>query len=36
MRSLVIGDEVWTLSQGGLGSSAIDTLAPTGWIPLAG
>ena len=36
VRSLVIGDEVWTLSQGGLGSSAIDTLAPTGWIPLAG
>jgi hypothetical protein len=36
VRSLVIGDEVWTLSQGGLGSSAIETLAPTGWIPLAG
>ena len=36
VRSLVIGDEVWTLSQGGLRSSAIETLAPTGWVPLAG
>ena len=36
VRSLVIGDEVWTLSQGGLRSSAIETLAPTGFIPLAG
>ena len=36
VRSLVIGDEVWTLSQGGLRSSAIETLTPTGWIPMAG
>ena len=36
VRSLVIGDEVWTLSQGGLRSSTIETLAPTGFIPLPG
>jgi uncharacterized secreted protein with C-terminal beta-propeller domain len=33
-RTLVIGDELWTLSDSGLLSTALSTLDRTGWVPL--
>jgi uncharacterized secreted protein with C-terminal beta-propeller domain len=34
-RALVIGDELWTLSDKGLLASNLSTLDRTGWVPLA-
>lgn len=33
-RSMVIGDELWTVSDGGFMASALDGLGQRGWVPL--
>ncbi|MCE7001743.1 beta-propeller domain-containing protein [Kibdelosporangium philippinense] len=33
-RSIVIGDELWTVSDGGFMASALDGLGQRGWVPL--
>lgn len=35
LRSLVIGDTLWTLSDAGLQANDLTTLAPAGWVPLS-
>ena len=36
LRSLVVGDELWTLSRSGLRASALSTLEQLAWVPLGG